>query len=82
MYKIFLTQRALKDLESIDKKTRNRIAMKLKKLAQEPLEQARKLTNPEIGTYRFRIGDYRVIFDLDNESVVILRIGHRKNIYK
>ncbi|MEX2720679.1 MAG: type II toxin-antitoxin system RelE/ParE family toxin [Candidatus Wukongarchaeota archaeon] len=33
-------------------------------------------------TYRFRIGKYRVIFDINGENMVILRIGHRKSIYK
>ncbi|KYK35320.1 MAG: type II toxin-antitoxin system RelE/ParE family toxin [Theionarchaea archaeon] len=82
MYRILLTRRALKDLESIDKKTQNRIATKLKEYAQEPLKHARKLINPDIGTYRFRIGDYRVIFDAADETIVILRIGHRQNIYR
>jgi mRNA interferase RelE/StbE len=36
----------------------------------------------KIGAYRFRIGDYRVVFDIDDNNVVILRIGHRKSIYK
>ena len=33
-------------------------------------------------SYRFRIGDYRVVFDIDDNNVVILRIGHRKSIGK
>lgn len=82
MYRIVLTRKALRDLENIDKKTQNRIAAKLKEYAQEPLRYARKLINPDIGTYRFRIGDYRVIFDVDDETIVILRVGHRQNIYR
>ena len=82
MCKIVLTQRALKDLESIDKKTQNRIATKLKEYAKEPLRYARKLTHPKIGTYIVRIGDYRVILDIDHGNMVILRIGHRRSIYK
>jgi len=82
MYRIVLTRKALKDLENIDKETQNRIATKLKEYAQEPLKYARKLINPDIGTYRFRIGDYRVIFDVDGETIVILRVGHRQNIYR
>jgi len=46
------------------------------------LSSAIKLTNPKIGTYRFKIGDYRVVFDLDDKTIVVLRIGHRKSIYK
>lgn len=82
MYKVILTQRALKDLENIDKEMQKRIATKLKEYCEEPLRYARKLISPQIGTYRFRVGDYRVIFDIDRENIVILRIGHRKSIYK
>ncbi|WXG42021.1 MAG: type II toxin-antitoxin system RelE/ParE family toxin [Candidatus Freyarchaeum deiterrae] len=82
MYRIVFTRRALKDLESIDKEMQNRIAAKLKECSKEPLRYANKLVNPKIGTYRFRIGDYRVIFDIDGENIVILRVGHRRNIYK
>lgn len=82
MYKIILTQRALKDLERIDKETQRRIAVKLKKYANNPLKHAKKLVSPKIGEYRLRIGDYRVIFDIEGENIVILRIGHRKSIYK
>ncbi|PIU83448.1 MAG: hypothetical protein COS68_03990 [Elusimicrobia bacterium CG06_land_8_20_14_3_00_38_11] len=35
-----------------------------------------------MGMYRFRVGDYRVIFDVDKNNIVILRIGHRKKIYR
>ena len=82
MYKVIFTQSALKDLENIDKKEQHRIARKLKIYAKEPLSHARKLISPKIGTYRFRIGKYRAIFDIDGGNIVILRPGHRKNIYK
>jgi mRNA-degrading endonuclease RelE of RelBE toxin-antitoxin system len=38
-------------------------------------------SHPKLGSYRFRIGDYRVIFDLEKEDMVILRIGNRLEIY-
>lgn len=39
---------------------------------------------PALGGYRFRIGDYRVIFDLEgeDEDIVVLRVGHRSLIYR
>jgi len=64
MYRVIFTQRALKDWKNLDKETQDRIAMKLKEFAKEPFRYARKLIHPKIGTYRFRIGDYRVIFDI------------------
>jgi hypothetical protein len=42
-------------LESIDKEAQNRIAMKLKEYAKEPLGYARELAHPKIGTHRFNI---------------------------
>ena len=33
-------------------------------------------------TYRFRIGDYRVIFDWEGTGILILRVGHRREIYR
>ncbi len=47
-----------------------------------PLDFAEPLTHHEIGQYRFRIGDYRVIFDVEDETLVILSVGHRREIYK
>ena len=82
MYKILFTNRSLKDLENINPTTQKRIAAKLKEYSAEPLKYSKKLSNSNLGSYRFRIGDYRVIFDIDKENIVILRIGHRKNIYK
>lgn len=82
MYKIVFTNRAIKDLEKIEKATKLRIAKKLKEYAKEPLKYARKLIDFRIGSYRFRVGDYRIIFDIDNHTIVILRVGHRKSIYR
>jgi len=82
MYEVILTQRALKDWKKIDKGTRDRIAVKLREYAEDPLRYARKLIDPRIGTYRFRIGEYRAISDIDDENMVILRIGHKKSIYR
>ena len=48
----------------------------------DPLKHAEKLTESKIGEYRFRIGDYRVIFALEGDEIVVLRAGHRKDIYR
>lgn len=69
-------------MEKLDESIQQKIIAKLREYAQEPLNHAKKLISPKIGTYRFRIGDYRVIFDIDEENIIILRIGHRKKIYQ
>ena len=82
MYEIILTHRAVRDVNKIGKSEQIRIAKRLRKYAEDPIKFAQKLTNPKIGTFRFRIGDYRVIFDVVGNTIVILRVGHRKTIYK
>jgi len=82
VHRVIFTRRALKDLEDLDKGEKSRIAEKLKEYARDPLTYARKLIDSKIGTYRFRIGNYRLIFDVKDNDIVILRIGHRKDIYR
>ncbi|KKU02774.1 MAG: Addiction module toxin, RelE/StbE family [Candidatus Amesbacteria bacterium GW2011_GWA2_47_70] len=50
--------------------------------APSPLEFAERLINNDAGQYRFRIGDYRVIFDVEEDTIVVLTLGHRREIYK
>lgn len=48
-----------------------------------PLVYADILTNPKIGTYRFRVGDYRIVFDLERgNTILIVDVDHRKDIYR
>ena len=59
-----------------------RLQRKLLEYADDPLQHAVKLSDPAIGTYRFRIGDYRIVFDIAGDEIVILAVGHRKDIYR
>jgi len=81
-YNLFYTRRAEKDIKKLDPSTKNHVGKSLLKLQNNPSFYSEKLINSEIGTYRFRIGDYRVIFDIEGKDIVILRVGHRKDIYK
>lgn len=47
-----------------------------------PLSFAETLTNYELGSYRFRVGSYRIAFDVEDETIVVLAVGHRREIYK
>lgn len=81
-YKLVYTHRAVKDIKKLDKETKDRIGTTLFRFKDNPLKHARKLTHSSLGSYRFRIGNYRVIFDIEEDDIVILRVGHRKEIYK
>ena len=81
-YQVIYTHRAERDLDKLDNILRKRIGEKILKMADNPFLYAERLSEPQIGSYRFRIGDYRVIFDIYENFLIILRIGHRKEIYR
>jgi mRNA interferase RelE/StbE len=81
-YKIVFTRRATRDVSRLEPEVRKRIGDALKRYSKDPLNHARKMVDPSLGSYRFRIGDYRVIFDLEGHKLIVLRIGHRKEIYR
>ena len=81
-YRLIYTRRAVRDIERFDPKTKDRIGKALLRYEKDPVRHAEKLTQSALGSYRFRIGDYRVVFDLEGEKIVVLRVGHRREIYK
>ena len=84
MYSYEFKLQAVKDLKKLPKEIQKRIIKKLDFFVSSPnpLFFADKLIHFEIGQYRFRIGDYRIIFDIEEEKIIILTLGHRKEIYK
>ncbi len=82
IYNLVYTQRAIRDIEKLDPPTKQRIGKTLQRYKDNPLQYATKLTDPSLGTYRFRTGEYRVVFDLMDNEIVVLRVAHRKDIYR
>jgi|TARA_B100001971_G_C18038210_1_gene456212 mRNA interferase RelE/StbE len=88
IYKIVYAKNAINQLNKLPKPLRKRITDKLYFYSKQdnPLSFARKLTTPVSGEYRFRIGEYRAIFDIDKQGninvLLILAIRHRKDIYR
>jgi len=80
---LFFTESARKDLNELLPEIKQRILEKLSFfMAQNnPLSYAKEMVNNDFGQYRFRIGDYRAIFDVKKDQLVVLVIGHRKDIY-
>jgi mRNA interferase RelE/StbE len=81
-YTLIYTQRAERDIARLDSKTKERIGKTLLRYQEEPLQYAEKLSDPMLGEYRFRTGDYRVFFDMEGNEIVVLRVGHRREIYR
>jgi mRNA interferase RelE/StbE len=81
-YRLVYTQKAVRDIDRLDAGVKKRIGAAILRYKDNPLQHSEPLTDPDLGGYRFRIGDYRVIFDLEGHDIVVLRVGHRKDIYK
>jgi len=82
MYELIYSLDAFKSLEKLDKKTQERILIALERLRIRPEScDIKKLVG--MSGYRFRVGDYRVIFDINKNilQILVIKIGHRKNIY-
>lgn len=82
MYELIYSPSALKQLEKLEQDLKKRILIALERLRIRPEScDIKKLVG--ITGYRFRVGDYRIIFDMEKDKLIILilQIGHRKNIY-
>jgi len=81
-YRIIYTRTAARDISRLEWEIRDRVRKATERCAEAPQNYARKMINPSIGTYRLRAGDYRIIFDLEDDEMIVLRVGHRREIYK
>jgi len=82
-YELLIKRSAAKELEALPPKYRSRIAAKIHALSTEPRPPgAEKLSGEE--KYRIRQGDYRVLYEIDDgvRTVTIVRIGHRRDVYR
>ncbi len=79
---------ALRDLSRLPKNIARRITDKMEWFLsqEEPLSFAKPMKGNKFGDYRFRIGNYRVIVDIDHDGSVqvlfVLSIKHRKEVYR
>ena len=79
------TPRAEKAVKRLDRSVRKRVFDKLREIqgADDPRDFLKSMTGPLTGMFRLRVGDYRVIIDIQDDRCVILAIdiGHRSTIY-
>ncbi len=81
-YEIQFKRSALNDLKKIGKTEAGRILLTItEKLPKNP-EQYEMLAGRFKGLRKLRIGDYRVIFAIKGQMVIIAKIGHRKEVYE
>lgn len=86
-YNVELSERFKKEFRKLDKYTQKIIRSWINKNlveCQNPRQYGKGLTSNRKGQWRYRIGDYRLICEIEDEKMIILAltIGHRRSIYK
>ena len=83
-YRVAIKRSAVKEIEAIpQKKERQRIIRRIGQLADNPRPPgSRKLSGHD--RYRIRQGAYRIVYSIDDVEivVVVVKVGHRKNVYR
>ena len=85
-YKVVFSEEARKQLKKLDKHIAALILGWIEKNlegCENPRLHGKGLTADKAGQWRYRIGDYRLICEIEDEKIriIVLEVGHRKNIY-
>lgn len=83
-YKVEILKGALKQLKKLSSEVQERIQVKIDDLSTEPRPSGVKKLKGKENTYRIRVGDYRILYDIFDDVllVTVVEIGHRSNVYK
>jgi len=84
-YQVRWHEKAVEDLRGVDKKSaKGQVDRVREYLPQDPLSLGKPLHREFKGLYRYRYGRYRVLYAIDRKenTILILRVGKRKEIYK
>jgi len=83
VYKLFFKKSVQKDFESVPKNELGRILRRIESLSEDPRPKGcEKLTGK--GRYRLRQGRYRIVYSIQDDelTVWVVKVGHRKHIYR
>ncbi len=83
-FRVEFTKSAAKALRAILKTAQKRIAKKIESLAEGPPNPAKTKMKGDNPFHRVRVGDYRIIYEIQNKIllILILKIGHRREVYR
>ena len=79
MYRVLISRTAEKQLKKLSKELQRKIAAMIISFEIDPRPHGSKKLSGSSNTYRYRVGDYRIIYDVFDEEVIVnvLKIGHR-----
>lgn len=83
-YRLLYKKPAAKEIQKLPKHIQKRLKAKLEWFIQhpDPLSLSEPLTKPADAQFRFRVGVYRILFDLEKNNIVILKVQHRRDVYR
>jgi mRNA interferase RelE/StbE len=83
-YEIVVQPSAARELRKLPREMRKRIGRKIDELASEPRPPDAKVLQGNEGFLRVRVGDYRIVYTIREKTLIVLivRIGHRREIYR
>ena len=87
MYRVVFSEEALKQLKKMDKHVASLIIGWVRKNLEnctDPRVHGKPLVANRSGQWRYRVGDYRLICEIQDEivTILVLSIGHRRDVYK
>lgn len=80
-YTIKFKPRAVKDIKGLSSKIQSRIIMRIEEMSDNLKGDVKHLTDVTT-EFRLRVGDYRVLFEIEEEAIIIYRIRHRREAYR
>ncbi|MCK4328600.1 type II toxin-antitoxin system RelE/ParE family toxin [candidate division WOR-3 bacterium] len=81
-YRILYKSNVERDFKSIEIKQRKRISKKIETVLSQNPYKGKQLKREYKGFWRIRIGNYRIVYKIIQKDVIIVAVGHRKEIYK
>lgn len=80
-YDIRFKPKAVRDIQGLPSRIQARVLARIEEMSDDLKGDVKQLTNftPE---YRLRVGDFRVLFEIERESIIIYRIRHRREAYR
>ena len=80
-YNVQFKPMAVKDIERLSSRMQFQIIKGIEAMSDDLTGDVKRLTNftPE---YRLRVGNYRVLFEIENKNIIVYRVRHRREVYR
>jgi mRNA interferase RelE/StbE len=84
-YRVVIKPSASKEISAVgQKKDRQRIVLRIQSLGEDPRPLGCEKLSGHLDRYRVREGNYRILYSIDDENLLVdvVRVGHRKDVYR